>query len=201
LTDRQENTSAFVLRRTDYKDSDRILSLFTKAHGKISVSARGARKSIKRFAGALEPFVLLEVTIESSKTGRRMRRLTESAVMRGADGLSKRMARLNAASFVVEMFRESIPEEAPDNALFDLLDETLARLCDLDGEMLRRTVAAFQLKLLLTIGFGVSIGQCAGCGLAVPPGRPVYFHPARGGVICTACGGGPMLLSPPLQRP
>jgi recombinational DNA repair protein (RecF pathway) len=40
----------------------------------------------------------------------------------------------------------------------------------------------------------VSAKRCVGCGSSVPPHRKVYFHPVRGGVVCTPCGGGPLLL-------
>ena len=189
-----ETTAAYVLRRVDYKESDRILTLFTRSHGKISALARGARKSNKRFAGPLEPFVLLEVTLDAP-IGGRMRAVNESTLLDGAAGLSKRMERLNAAAFVVEMIRESLPEEAPEPRLFDLMRETLSRLAELEGARLHKSVTAFQLKLLVQLGTPVTVTQCATCGKPVPEGRPVYFHPGRGGVICTPCGGGPLLLS------
>ena len=189
-----ETTDAYVLRRVDYKESDRILTLFTRAHGKISALARGARKSNRRFAGPLEPFVLLEVTLDVP-VGGRLRTVRESTLLDGASGLSKRMERLNAASFVLEMLRESIPEETPEPRLFDLLRAILSRLAELDGAPLHKSVTAFQLKLLEQLGTAVTVNQCATCGKSVPEGRPVYFHPGRGGVICTPCGGGPLLLS------
>ncbi len=190
-----EFTDALVLRRTDYKDSDRILTLYTRTHGKISVLARGARKSSKRFAGPLEPFMLLSVGVGAALPGRRLRELTESGLLEAMVGIVNGMDRLSAASFAVEMFRESVPEESPDPPLFELLLETLRRMGTAAPSGLRKTAAAFQVKLLSLLGFAISVRSCAGCGTAVPQNRPVYFHPGRGGVVCTPCGGGPMLLS------
>lgn len=190
-----EFTEAFVLRKTDYKESDRILTLYTRLHGKISVLARGARKSNKRFSGPLEPFVLLSTAVAPALPGRKLRELSESTLLDAALGISKSMARLGAASFAVEMFRESIPEESPDPDLFDLLRDTLGLIGTLDGRELRKTAAAFELKLLHGIGIAVSLSGCTACGGAVPPGKSAYFHPSRGGIVCTPCGGGPMLMS------
>ncbi len=189
-----QSTQAFVLRRVDYKDSDRILTLYTQDHGKISALARGARNSAKRFSGSLEPFVLLEVLLEEP-TGVSMRRLLESSPLEAALGLSQDSARLSAASYAVELFRESVPEETPDLRLFDLLHLLLRLLCSVDGPPLRAAVLTFQVKLLGLLGIGMGLDCCNGCGTAVPPGRSAYFHPARGGVVCTACGGGPLVLS------
>lgn len=192
-----EFTEAYVLRKTDYKESDRILTLYTRMHGKISVLARGARKSSKRFSGPLEPFILLSIAVLPALPGRKLRELSESTLMDAAFGISKSMARLGAASFAVEMFRESIPEESPDSALFDLLQMALTLMGNLDGRALQKTAAAFELKLLSGIGIAVSLSVCTACGTSVPPGKSAYFHPSRGGVVCTACGGGPMLLTAP----
>jgi DNA repair protein RecO (recombination protein O) len=188
------STKALVLRRVDYKDSDRILTLFTRDHGKISALARGARSSVKRFSGSSEPFVLMDVVLENS-AGRSMRHLVESSTVEAIVGLSKSSGRLSAASFAVELFRESVPDETPDARLFDLLHNSLRLLGRLDGTPLRTAVLGFQLKLLILLGIGPGIEGCNRCGTKVPPGRSAFFHPGGGGVICTACGGGPFLLS------
>ena len=55
-------TPAVLLRRVDYGDFDLILTLFTETTGKISVIAKHAKKSKKRFAGVLELFTVLKIT-------------------------------------------------------------------------------------------------------------------------------------------
>jgi DNA repair protein RecO (recombination protein O) len=49
-------TEAIVLRAIDYGESDRIVTFCTADFGKIRGIAKGARRSRKRFANALEPF-------------------------------------------------------------------------------------------------------------------------------------------------
>ena len=55
-------TQAIILRRTNYGESDRILTLLTP-EGKFSVLARGARKEKSRLAGGIELFSVSDVTI------------------------------------------------------------------------------------------------------------------------------------------
>ncbi|MBU4287277.1 MAG: recombination protein O N-terminal domain-containing protein, partial [Proteobacteria bacterium] len=50
------STPAIVLRRIDFGDYDLIINFFTLNKGKISVIAKSAKKSVKRFSGVLEPF-------------------------------------------------------------------------------------------------------------------------------------------------
>lgn len=48
-------SDALLLRASDYRDADRIVTLFTRELGKVSAIARAAKSSRRRFAGALEP--------------------------------------------------------------------------------------------------------------------------------------------------
>ena len=53
-----QKTKAIVLRSIDYGESDRILTFLTDDFGKLKGIAKGARRSRRRFANALEPFSL-----------------------------------------------------------------------------------------------------------------------------------------------
>jgi DNA repair protein RecO (recombination protein O) len=57
---------AIVIGLMDFREADRIVSLFTREHGRISGLARGARRSVKRFGGALELFARLSVNFAQS---------------------------------------------------------------------------------------------------------------------------------------
>jgi len=48
------SSPAIMLRAIEHGDYDKIITFFTLKRGKISVIARGVKKSIKRFAGVLE---------------------------------------------------------------------------------------------------------------------------------------------------
>ncbi|HTJ40903.1 MAG TPA: DNA repair protein RecO, partial [Kofleriaceae bacterium] len=60
---------AMVLRQTPFGESDAVVTLFTRTHGKISALARGARASKKRFAGALGLLVLSRVDLKRKPRG------------------------------------------------------------------------------------------------------------------------------------
>ena len=64
---KRESDRAFLLRSVNFKESDKIVTLFLERMGKISAMAKGARKSWRRFGGALEPFSLFEVTVVQGK--------------------------------------------------------------------------------------------------------------------------------------
>ncbi|MCP4674821.1 MAG: DNA repair protein RecO [Deltaproteobacteria bacterium] len=195
MSARRETSRAFLLRSVDYGESDRILTLLTLDLGKMSVLARGARKSWRRFGGALEPFSLFEVTVASSQGRGRLWTLTEAHLLAAHEELATDLDRIGAASFVLEIVREMVPEHEPQHEIFALLEEVLPMLAKSTGPAIAAITLAVELRLLAMAGMGVSILQCNACGRAVPEERKVRFNPARGGIVCTPCGGGPVTFS------
>ncbi|HTU59687.1 MAG TPA: DNA repair protein RecO, partial [Polyangiales bacterium] len=60
---RVEQAAALVLRAVDFGESDRVITLLTRELGLVSTMARAARKSKRRFAGALEGFAIIHVEV------------------------------------------------------------------------------------------------------------------------------------------
>lgn len=63
----QVTTQAIVLARVDYEEADRILTLMTRDHGKISALAKGVRRIKSKLAGGIELFSISEITYLESK--------------------------------------------------------------------------------------------------------------------------------------
>jgi DNA repair protein RecO (recombination protein O) len=171
------------LRSVDYGESDRIVTLFTQKMGKISALARGARKSWRRFGGALEPFSIFEVSLAPGRGG--LQNLE----------LAKDLTRMEAGAFVLELVREVVPECEAQPGIFEVIEEMLPLVSQARGLEIGLIATAAELKVLSFAGVAVSVDRCNACGRKVPENKKVRFHPARGGVVCTECGGGPIILS------
>ncbi|MGD9260057.1 MAG: recombination protein O N-terminal domain-containing protein, partial [Desulfobacterales bacterium] len=61
------STPAVLLRRLDYGDFDLITTFFTLEKGKVTLIAKSAKKSTKRFSGILELFSVLEIVGSTGK--------------------------------------------------------------------------------------------------------------------------------------
>jgi DNA repair protein RecO (recombination protein O) len=184
---------AFILRTADYGESDRVITLLGDDLGVVAAIARGARRSRRRFGGSLEPFALLEVSLARGRG--RLPRLVESTLLRAHAGLGVSLARIGAAGYVLELVRETLPDHQPEPRIFELVDRLLPLL---EGADYRRSVSlalAGALRVLSLAGLGMSVSGCTACGKPVPPGRKACFDPRRGGVVCTQCGGGPIVAS------
>lgn len=162
--------------------------------GRFSAIAKGARKSTKRFGGALEPFALFEATLSSSRRGSSLYTLTEASLQKSHDGLSQNLTHLGVAAFLIELLREIAPEHDSSSSLFDVCQESLGIL-DTDAHICAKALMlGAGMRILAQSGFGISVQTCNACGTKVPPHKSVFFDALRGGVVCTPCGGGPILL-------
>jgi DNA repair protein RecO (recombination protein O) len=185
-----------VLRVVDFGESDRVVALLTRDEGRTSALARAARRSRKRFGGALETGALLRVEYRHGRGD--LVHLERAEVLDAHPGTLRSLGRVALASTVVELLRELCPELSADPGTFDVAVAALARI---DREAPREELLlAFELHLLGRLGYAPVLEACVATGAPAPAGRSAYFDPARGGVVSRAAGGGPLVLGWPARR-
>lgn len=184
-------TQSLVLRASDFGESDRIVTLLTEQHGKVSALARGAKSSRRRFGAALGLFGAGEAVLRERKD---LWLLEELHSQRGFVRLGHELGRFGHASYACELCLHLCPQNAPEPAvyrlLYGLLDE-LDRL-PITARPQVEPLRTFELSLLEAVGLGLSLERCATCGNEVPSRPYVPFDVPRGGVHCpNTCFGGP----------
>lgn len=175
-------TLAVVLGGIDYGDSDRVITLLTRDRGKVPAFAAGARKSRRRFAGALEPFTVLDVRLSERRGD--LLFLDSCSVVDGNGGLRDDLGRLAHAGHAIELCRELCRDREPHEELYDALVFYLGKLSVAEADP--SELLAFELEVLGQVGFAPRFGDCAIC--QGPPGGALLFDPAHGGVLCGGCG-------------
>ena len=153
----------------------------------MSVLAKGARRSKKRFAGALEPFSLLRVEIAASRGG--LARLESATIQRAFPKLLGDLARMTTAGAMLGLVRELTPDAMADPEAFE---DTVQLLAALDSAEIpeRALSVCFRLQQLARAGFSPRLHACGACGKQPQPGRATDFDARRGYIVCQACGGG-----------
>lgn len=184
-------TQAVVVRLVDFGESDRIVGLFTRAAGLVSAIAKGARRSRKRFAGALQTGHLLEVDLVQGRSG--MGRLEAARLIEPHLGLSTDLGRIEEASVALRAIRDHVPSALADEEIFDALTTYLHDLAGGTADLSRSL--AFRLCLFDRLGVAPELDRCVVCGRLAPANRPACFDPARGGLVCRACGGASVVLA------
>jgi len=193
---RVEQAVALVLRAVDFGESDRVVTLLTRELGLVSTMARAARKSKRRFAGALEGFAVISVEIRAGRGA--LSQLETARVTRVFPKLLLNLAAMEAAGALLRMAREILPERAPEPEVFDTLVEAF-ELLDA-GAVARPLQLCCQARLLQLTGFAPMLTACVSCGREPKPGQAAQLSVARGGIVCRACGGAPEHLAGPLRE-
>lgn len=187
-------TRALLLRKVALRESDLVVTLFTEQLGKVSALARSARRSKTRFGGSLEPFHVLVAELDTRKGGDLLE-LREARLEQPRIALTESLPRLHAAGRALAWVRKAAPERQPEPAAYRALSDFLDALDQLsDDGGVGSVLAITGLRLLSAFGWGLIFDHCVGCATARPPGKPAHVDPARGGVVCSACGAGGLLL-------
>jgi len=176
-------TNAFVLKESDYGESDKILTLFSQDAGKLSCIAKGAKRSKKRFVNKLEQFTSLEVCYAPGN--RKLNRLDHAEVLDHFVGLRKDYHRYVAAALAAEIMLLWIKENDADPASFSLLAWILKQLDaaeDITGPLLYFLIHTLSLQ-----GYKPIFNSCTVCGESLSATRTYLFQPWRFGVICSRC--------------
>ncbi|MCO6458466.1 MAG: DNA repair protein RecO [Pirellulaceae bacterium] len=181
-----EKSLAIVLRVVEFSETSCVVTLFSEEFGKIGALAKGARRPKSAFESALDLLAVCRIVF-LRKSGDVLDLLTEARLERRFRSASRDLSRLYAGYYVAELLNELTETHDPHPQLFQLADQTLARLDDGQSDV-GRTVLRFELRALDLLGHLPSLEDCVGCGTSVTPiGGHVAFGLVAGGVLCPAC--------------
>jgi DNA repair protein RecO (recombination protein O) len=190
-------TRAVLLRSVDYGEADRIVTLLTEQLGMVAVMARSARKSTKRFAGALEPFGVIEAEVAPGRG--EVGRLASARLVRGFTGILGSLAAMEQGGHALELVRAASPPREPEPRLFEAVVMLFEVLSAMPAHAAAARVA-FELRALALLGLSPQLDACGRCGRAPDAAQSALFDPGVGAIVCRACGGGPVLLSASARR-
>lgn len=170
-----------VLGTVDYGDADRLVTFFSEGRGKLTAFAAGARKSRRRFAGALEPGTLGRAQLVERRGS--TLRLDGLDVEQSFHGLREDLTLISRALYCLELCRELLREQEPHPLLFAALAGYLGKLEAREAGP--TSLIAFELEALARAGLMPRFDCCAICGGA--PGEEALFDADHGGVVCRGC--------------
>ncbi|HLE26121.1 MAG TPA: DNA repair protein RecO [Thermodesulfobacteriota bacterium] len=176
-----KSSEAFLLHKIVYGEADYILSLFTKDFGKISGLAKHAKRSRKRFGGRLEPFVHLRVRFREKPGG--IKFIEDSEIIQVFSTIMQDIDLFMCGSFILENVGILIPEEDPNERMFNLLVETLSTLDSKKSPS--NVILKFQLSALSLSGYEPNFNACVECKNLIE--QEGFFSIQKGGVVCNEC--------------
>jgi DNA repair protein RecO (recombination protein O) len=179
----------------EYGESDLVVTLLTDTIGRVSALARGARKSVKRFGGVIEPMHTLRISYDD-RSGAELVILREAKLERARPFLVTSLERMQAAGQALNWIRKAAPPRTPEPQVWAAIEALLDKLTDAEDTVKPRTrLAGTGLCLLSAFGWAIDFERCVGCGKLATPVQAAALDAARGGLVCKRCGGARRRLS------
>lgn len=175
------SVKGLVLREVLYKESDRILTIFTDTEGRIAAKAQGAVKSKSKLAAATQQLTYADFVLYKSK-GKWL--VKEASVIEDFAGLRSDIFKFALGCYFAECMENLSLEEEPEPEMLRLGLNCLYSVSNsLHPDMLVK--AAFELRLMTMTGYQPETEVCRYCGK--DPAEPA-FSLSNGFVFCRECG-------------
>ncbi len=170
-----------MLRSYPLREADLLVTFFTRAEGKLRGVARSAKKSKKRFGGALEPLTRVRAYWEE-REGRELVRLDSCDVIESPLAAAVDYPRAVALGHVAELLDELLPDREANDAVFRLAGAVLAHL---RAGAIWMPLTYFDLWIARLMGYLPDLRACIGCGTGLNGSR-AFYHPLVDGLMCAA---------------
>lgn len=141
-------TDAIILKSKNYGEADRILTVFSRNHGKLVILAKGARRINSKYGPTLEVFNKVSLLLSS---GKNFDIVSESIVSENFEGLRKKLKLVGLAYNICELTDKLTPERQESSAIFYLLSQTLKSLSTKVTD--KNLIINFKQKILEDLGY------------------------------------------------
>lgn len=174
-----------VLRNQPFGESDNIIFIFTRNHGRLTCIAKGAKRSTKRFGVNIQPmshsfFKLVDKGINL------LLRIDSCDLLRFRENLTGSVESFIKSEYAMELIYRLLPEREENEGVFNLLIWYLDSINSKKFSDL--TVRAFESRLFTLLGYKPNLSQCGGCGSDFE-GNYITFKADQGRVYCERCVG------------
>ncbi len=174
-----KESEAIVLRTYPLRESDLLVTLFTRMEGKVRGVARAAMKSRRRFGGALEPLTYVRASYDERER-QELVRLDSCEVIESPMASEVTYARAAGLAHVAELLDELMPDREASDAVFRL---SLAVLQEMRGVSLWMPLTYFDLWMTRLMGFLPEFSECMVCERALD-GHRAFYHALADGLVC-----------------
>ncbi len=174
-------TEAVILKRMDFGEADRILTLYTPHRGKVRAIAKGVRRIASRKSGHVELFTHAGLLLAE---GRSLDVVTQAETVRSFRRVREDLIRTTYAYHMAELLDRFVEEGSESPPTFALLCDCLSALSEAEDPSL--VARYFEIKLLDHLGYRPQLFSCVRCQAELAPDGNA-FSPQAGGVLCPAC--------------
>lgn len=178
-----ESLNGIVVSYADYKDNDRILTLFTIEKGRVDCKVRNCRKPTAPFLACSQLFVFGEYTLFTSK---QHSTLNSCDIKETFFPIREDPDRFMIGSLILRLCLTASEQDVQNEPLFFLLYRTLSFLAYSETDS-KDLLCGFLAHYLDIIGYRPILTNCAVCHRDVRNEEVLFYSPSAGGTVCVTC--------------
>jgi len=178
-------TEGIILKHKDFREADRVITIYSKDYGKIEAITKGSRKIKSKLAGSLEPFCLVNLNIVK---GRNFNTVISSEIIKNYRNIKNNFEKIVLANYFTEIIDSLTKVHHHDPKLFNFIN-SIFEILDSENKMVGRKIFIiwfFIWRFLSLLGYKPELRQCLKCRKNIKPNNN-FFSFDQGGVICSSC--------------
>ena len=172
------DVEGIIISSKDYKDSSKILDIFTKEYGVIGVIAKGCKSLKSNLRSVTEKLTYATFTIYYKKD--KLSILSEASVINNFSNIKKNIEKISYSSFLIDLTNQ-VYKQCEDHSLYDLLISALVKINDNFNPLIITNI--IELKYLEYLGVMPNLDGCSICGSK----SVVTLSSDKGGYLCSKC--------------
>lgn len=175
----QYRVHGIVIRSMDYGEGNKIITLFTREQGKMSVVVRGAKKVKSRYGSSAQLFTYGDyLFFRSGQLGT----LNHSEILEPFHKIREDLHMAAHASYLAELTDRMLGDQEGQPFLFDQLKASLQAIQD--GKDVQIIDHLYEMKMLMYAGYTPELNSCVSCRQQVDAAA---ISPGLGGILCEPC--------------
>lgn len=171
-------TEAIIIKNQDFRETDKIVTFFSRKEGKLRAIAKGIRKPNSSLRPAIQPFCYSCLHLSR---GRELDIITQARTVEFYGNLREDTVKTVHGVYLMELLDRGLLEADPHPEVFDALLTVLRWLDDISFSAL--AIRWFEVKLAQELGYALGLQECTQCGGK----RVTAFSVELGGVLCDRC--------------
>jgi len=183
-----EKADAVILSSKKYRETSKILTLYTKEFGRLNMIAKGSRVKNNKFGGSLEPLSHVSIVFYNYPQ-RDYQYITQSSINNYYKNIHNDINKTMIAMSISEIIYNTMHPNDPNHSIFKLLVDTFDALESEEKDFLKYLVY-FQIHYAHHLGYKPDFSSCILCGTDIENkymDDSIYFNIDKGSFICKEC--------------
>lgn len=174
-----ERVAGIIIKTQDYRETHKIVTVFSEKHGKFTAIAHGAKKTNSRMAAITQPFIYVDFLVYFS---RGLSTIQQGEIIHSYRGIRESIEKTTYASYIAELTDKTIPSREPDAYIFNQFKRTLSWISEHQDAMI--PIIMYELKVFQRGGFAPIVDHCVLCNRS---NLIKVFSIVEGGLLCQNC--------------